>query len=133
MSIQIRHYNDPDDYKRVDDFFIQNHQPGNLDGNWVEPAWEYMHGHPYLDSSSLDKIGIWEDDGEIVAVAHYESRLGEVFFQLHPEYRHLRLEMLDYAEGHLYGTSRDGKKLALWDLPGLPPRCFLKNQFLTKA
>ena len=109
MSIQIRHYNDPDDYKRVDDFFIQNHQPGNLDGNWVEPAWEYMHGHPYLDRSSLGKIGIWEDDGEIVAVAHYESRLGEVFFQLHPEYRHLRLEMLDYAEGHLYGTSRDGK------------------------
>jgi len=50
----------------------QHHQSGNLDGNWVEPAWEYMHSHPYLDSSSLDKIGVWEEDGEIVAVAHRE-------------------------------------------------------------
>ena len=111
MRIICRSYNGLDDYWRVDQFLIEHHQPGNADGNWIEPAWEYMHGHPSLDRSSLGKIGIWEHAGEIVAVAHYESRLGEAFFQFHPAYRHLRQEMLDYAEESLVGqTKKDGRK-----------------------
>jgi predicted N-acetyltransferase YhbS len=71
-----------------------------------------MHYHPWLDSSSLGKIGIWEEAGQIVAVVHYESHLGEAFFQFHPAYRHLRQEMLDYAEQNLDGRSgKDGRKL----------------------
>jgi hypothetical protein len=58
MSIKFRPYNNPDDYKLVDDFLIEHYQPENRDGNWLEPAWEYMHSHPYLDKSSLEKIGI---------------------------------------------------------------------------
>jgi GNAT superfamily N-acetyltransferase len=111
MNSKFRHYNGLDDYNRIDVFLIEHYQPGNADGNWVEPAWEYMHGHPALDSSSLGKIGIWEDDGRIVAVVHHEWSLGESFFQFHPAYRHLRQEMLDYAEGNLYGNSKtDGRK-----------------------
>lgn len=104
MSIHFCRYSNPEDYKRVDDFLIAHHRAGNVDGNWLESTWEYMHSHPALDHSALDKIGIWEEDGEIVAVAHYESTLGEAFFQFHPGYRHLRREMLDYAEANL--TSR---------------------------
>lgn len=112
MSVRFRHYDPTVDYRRVDEFLIQNYQPGNADGNWVEPAWEYMHHHPMLDRSSLDKIGIWEDAGKIVAVAHYESCLGEAFFQFHPAYRHLRQEMLDYAEQALHERSRqDDRRL----------------------
>jgi len=112
MNIRFRHYDHSEDYRLVDEFLIQHHRPGNADGNWVEPAWEYMHFHPMLDSSSLDKIGIWEEAGKIVAVAHCEWRLGEAFFQFHPAYRHLRQEMLDYAEQGLDGRSRkDGRKL----------------------
>lgn len=108
MSITFRQYSDPHDYWRVDAFLIEHHQPGNLDGNWLEPAWEYMHGHPCLDTASLEKIGIWEDEGKIVAVVHHESSLGEAFFQFHPAYRHLRQEMLDYAEEALAGPTWDG-------------------------
>lgn len=111
MGISFRPYHDPEDYHRVDDFLITHYQPGNADGNWVEPAWEYALHHSYLDRSSLGKNGIWEDGGEIVAVAHYESRPGEAFFQFHPAYRGLRQEMLDYAEKNLSGVSeKDGKK-----------------------
>lgn len=111
MTVQFRYYSHPCDYRRVSDFLIQHHQPGNRDGNWIEPAWEYMHYHPLLDSSSLGKIGTWEVQGEIVAVAHYEWRLGEAFFQFHPAYRHLRAEMLDYAEQNLSVCSEeDGRK-----------------------
>lgn len=107
----LRHYCHPEDYQIIDDFLILHYQPSNRDGNWIEPAWEYMHFHSLLDSASLGKIGIWEDDGEIVAVAHYEWHLGEAFFQFHPAYRYLRQEMLDYAEAHLFDYSKkDGRK-----------------------
>ena len=111
MPIKTRHYRSPEDYQLVDHFLSEHYQPGNQDGNWIEPAWEYMHGHPFLDSSALGKIGIWEDDGKIVAIAHYESQLGEAFFQFHPGYKHLIQEMLDYAEGNLHSVSnKDGRK-----------------------
>lgn len=111
MSIKLRNYIHPDDYRKISEFLIAHYQPRNADGNWIEPAWEYMHGHPYLDSTSLQKIGIWEENGEIVAVSHYESQLGEAFFEFHPAYRHLRDKMLDHAERHLAGVSKeDGRK-----------------------
>ena len=111
MTTQFRPYNGQDDYVRISNFLIAHHRPDNADGNWLEPAWEYMHHHPYLDSSALDRIGIWENEGKIVAVATYESRLGEAFFQFHPAYRHLRQEALDYAENNLAGvSSKDGRK-----------------------
>jgi ribosomal protein S18 acetylase RimI-like enzyme len=111
MTIKFQHYNGKDDYKLVDDFLIEHYQPENRDGNWIEPAWEYMHGHPLLDAASLGKIGIWEDDANLVAIVHYEWHLGEAFFQFHPDYRYLRGKMLDYAEENLFGRSRkDGRK-----------------------
>ena len=81
MTLKFRDYQHPDDYNKISKFLITHHQLGNADGNWLEPVWEYMHGHPYLDRTSLQKIGVWEDNGEIVAVAHYESILGEAFFE----------------------------------------------------
>lgn len=111
MAVTFRHYDRVGDYQRVSAFLIAHHQPGNRDGNWLEPAWEYMHFHPMLDASSLGRIGVWERAGEIVAICHFESSLGEAFFQFHPDYRHLREDMLNYAEATLAGISRrDGRK-----------------------
>lgn len=111
MSIKLRNYIHPDDYRKIGEFLIAHYQPRNADGNWIEPAWEYMHFHPALDSSNMEKFGIWEEDGEIIAAVHYESHLGEAFFQFHPDHRHLRTEMLDYAESNLTGISpKDGRK-----------------------
>jgi len=114
MKTQYRHrfrqYDHAADYQRVSEFLIAHHQPGNADGNWLEPEWEYMHFHPGLDGRSLGKIGIWESSGEIVAVAHYELHLGEAYFEFHPDYRHLRTEMLDYAEENLTGISRKDRR-----------------------
>ena len=69
-----------------------------------------MHGHPYLDEKSLDKIGIWEESERIVGVAHYETPLGEAFFEIHPGYTHLKPEMLEYAENHLSAELDDGQR-----------------------
>jgi predicted N-acetyltransferase YhbS len=109
----MRNYNYPRDFKLVGDFLVQHYQPDHRDGNWLQPAWEYMHSHPALDESALDRIGIWEDAGEIVAVVHYESALGEAFFQIHPDYAQLEPEMLDYAEKQLFGRSDTGRRYVL--------------------
>ncbi len=110
MIIRARNYDYPRDFKRVSDFLIRHYQPDHRDGNWLQPAWEYMHSHPALDEAALDRIGIWEDAGEIVAVVHYESGLGEAFTQLHPDYARLKPEMLDYAEEQLFGRSDTGRR-----------------------
>jgi GNAT superfamily N-acetyltransferase len=107
MTVTSRPYRHPADYERVSRFLRAHHRPGNLDGNWLEPAWEYMHFHPALDREHLDRNGVWEDEGRVVAVVHYEERLGEAFFQVDPDYRHLRAEMLSYAEVALRGAERD--------------------------
>jgi GNAT superfamily N-acetyltransferase len=114
MQVTRRQYNHVEDYEQVSDFLIRHYQPGNMDGNWVEPAWEYMHHHGLLNSDCLGRFGIWEANGEIVAVAHYEWRLREAFFQFHPAYRHLRQEMLDYAERHLAGCSKEDGQKFVW-------------------
>ncbi len=108
MPITHRQFN-PEDFARVSDFLIAHYLPENRDGNWLQPAWEYMHTHPALDEKSLNKIRIWEDNREIVAVVHYESRLGEAFFQVHPDYGNLKSEMLEYAEHSFKGTTKEGK------------------------
>ncbi len=105
MPPSMRSYHNPSDYQKVSDFLNRHHQPGNRDGNWLQPAWEYMHSHPNLDRSALDRIGLWEDGGELAAVVNYESTLGEAFFQTHPDYADLKPEMLEYAEKHLCGTN----------------------------
>jgi predicted N-acetyltransferase YhbS len=110
VTIRMRSYQYSSDFERVGDFLVQHFQPDHRDGNWLQPAWEYMHYHPALDELALDRIGIWEDGGEIVAVAHYESALGEAFFQLHPGYPRLKAELLDYAEEQLCGQSDTGRR-----------------------
>jgi ribosomal protein S18 acetylase RimI-like enzyme len=83
-------------------------------GNWIEPAWEYMHFHPLLDPAILPKIGLWEQDGELAAVVHPEWRFGEAFFQFHPGFEYLRTEMLEYAEASLAGISKqDGRRFLM--------------------
>jgi predicted N-acetyltransferase YhbS len=110
MTIRMRTYRNPEDFKIIGDFLIQHYQPGNRDGNWFQPIWEYAHSHPLLDETGLEKIGIWEDSSGIVGVIHYESKLGEAFFEIRPGFTHLKPEMLDYAEKHLNGTNPAGKR-----------------------
>jgi predicted N-acetyltransferase YhbS len=107
MNPMLRRYV-PGDFDRVSRFLIDAFQPRNRDGNWLQPQWEYMHTHPNLDETSLSRIGVWESDGSIIGVAHYEGALGEAFFQVHPEHTKLKPAMLDHAEAHLCETRADG-------------------------
>jgi predicted N-acetyltransferase YhbS len=110
MTIKRRSYQGAADFDAVGDFLTRHYQPGNRDGNWFQAIWEYAYYHSWFDKSSLDRIGIWEDGGQVVAVAAYETRLGEAWFNTHPAYGHLKPEMLAYAEEFLAGTDDDGNR-----------------------
>ena len=110
MTITFRNYGRPNDFELISQFLIRHYLPNNRDGNWLQPTWEYMHSHPSLDEGSLPRIGIWEEDSEVTAVAHYESSLGEAFFQRHPQAKAIKPDLLDYAEKKLYGTRASGEK-----------------------
>lgn len=112
MSTRLRRYEHPADFNRIGQFLVETYQPGNRHSNWLQSRWEYMHYHPYLNESALNKIGVWESDGSIVAVAHFEHVLGEVYFQVHPDFTHLKPEMLEYAEDHL-SAETDGERRCL--------------------
>lgn len=113
MKIKRRPFR-PSDGPAVGEFLVSCYLPDNRDGNWLRPAWDYMHSHPNLDETVLDRIGVWEQDGEIVGLAHYESRLGEAFFECHPDYAFLKSEMLEYAEEYLADAGGDGKRLRIY-------------------
>lgn len=110
MAIRTRQYKGWEDFEAVGQFLVRHYQPGNRDGNWFQPTWEYMHSHPMLDENKLDRIRIWEDDGEIAAVVNYESTLGEAFVHVASGYDALKPEMLAYAEENLAGTEDDGTR-----------------------
>ncbi|MDF2519612.1 MAG: hypothetical protein K0R84_240 [Clostridia bacterium] len=110
MTVKPRNYKGREDFFAVSDFLMDTYKPGGRYPNWLQPRWDYMHSHPNLDAEKLDKIGIWEDDGSIVAVATYESTLGEAFFSVHQDYAYLKKDMLDYAEQNLCADLENGNK-----------------------
>ena len=114
MSVKVRNYSGKKDFQAISDFLISNYQPDNSDGNWLEPRWEYMHFRSdIIGKINTGKIGIWEDNNKIVGVAHPEEFAGELFLQIHPEYRFLKTEMMDYAEKTLSGIDKQGKKFII--------------------
>jgi predicted N-acetyltransferase YhbS len=51
----------------------------------------------------------------LAAVANYEGRPGEIFFQIHPEFHFLKTEMLEYSEKNLSVKGENGQnKIAIW-------------------
>jgi predicted N-acetyltransferase YhbS len=112
MSIHIKPYNRKKDFKRVGDFLIETFQLGNTFTNWLQPRWEYMHFHTAIRGKPLEKIGLFEEDGIILGVVHFEFVLREVYFQVRPGNDHIKEMMFDYAEDNFQGISqRTGRSM----------------------
>ncbi|MEE4562240.1 GNAT family N-acetyltransferase [Paenibacillus polymyxa] len=120
MEISCRNYKDKD-FTSVKDFLT------SIFGKWpvgyvfLPSRWEYIVHHPNMvplkNEGGFGHIGIWEKDGEIVGVAHFESELGEVYLDVDPEYTFLYQEMIKYAEENLYEVKEDGQKCIEFHVP----------------
>jgi len=118
MNVTVRRYQPHTDYDRVGQFLTGTYRPGDRHDNWLQPRWEYMHHHPLFDESlktAFASTGVWEADANIVGVAHFEHRPGQIFFQVHPDFTYLKPRMLEYAEAYLSVEAGDRKrKIAIW-------------------
>ncbi|NQT98106.1 MAG: GNAT family N-acetyltransferase [Candidatus Marinimicrobia bacterium] len=127
MSLQFRKYTNEsgftDDFHAVRKFLVRINEKNPIQSDFEWGRWEWAFSLPYLETSNLSKIGIWESDGKIVALVTYEQGLGTAYFCIDKEYNFLKLEMLMYAgenfcneEGKLKvlinNTDREFQKIA---------------------
>lgn len=115
MTIQFRNYTKQagitEDYHKVRDFFIRLGY-----AEFTYTRWDWMTTHSYLDKSAVGKIGLWEENKQIVAVAVFDCELGQAFCLTLPEYAYLKKEMLLYSENNLSKNGEFGVVIADNDL-----------------
>jgi len=92
-----------DDFIKVRDFLIKINEDNLATVNYPFGRWEWMNSIENHPKETLEKIGIWEDNNNIVGVALFESELGDTWLITEPTYTHLKQEMLEYARMNMRG------------------------------
>lgn len=96
MAISFRNYTNQagitSDYFCVRDFLIE---VGYCEFTYAR--WDWMITHSYLDRESLNKIGIWEEDGKMVGLATFDCQPDQAFCITLPRYEGLKGSMLAYV------------------------------------
>ena len=105
MPTTLRPFDFDSDILRICDFLSSSYQPGNRDGNWIRPIWDWSVVRE--DREALSKIGVWENNGNIVAATIFTP--GRVCLCAGPDHQDLKNDMREYAEKHL-ATEGDGKR-----------------------
>ncbi len=114
MSITFRNYKLLCDFEPVSEFLRQNFVKYQQNGNIQQPYFEYAHTHPFFDHTMTHRFRIWEENGEIVAVAAYEMRLGETFMMTKLGYEYMKPLMLEYSERELSKVVEGKRSLDVW-------------------
>lgn len=89
------------DFFRVREFLRRINADEVITPGFLWARWEWAFCLPYLARDFLDRIGVWEDDGAIVALATFEAGLGEAFLVWDPRYRELLPAMVEHSVTHL--------------------------------
>ena len=109
MTVNIRQYAGStgfsDDFHRVRQFLVRINQGELATPGFLWGRWEWMFSLPYLDATALSQIGIWEDDGLIVAVVTYETDTGFAWLLTDAAHAWLYADLLAWARTNL---SRNG-------------------------
>jgi hypothetical protein len=105
MSVKLRPYQNiilyGDDYNRVRDFLIELDSSIYHFGAWDWMLMFFSAGVEWADSSGLEKMGIWEDNGKIVAITTYDTNPNDAFILTLKGYEKLRQEMFFHAKQNL--------------------------------
>jgi Predicted acetyltransferase len=100
MSIHFRNYTKQagitDDYYKVRAFLVRLGY-----SEFTYARWDWMATHGYLDKTSVDKIGLWEVNNDIVGLSTFDCQKGKAFCITLPEYVSLKKEMLIYSMENL--------------------------------
>ena len=109
MSVKSRQYQNiilyGDDYNRVRDFLIELDSHNYHFGRWDWMLTFFAAEVEWAESGGLEKIGIWEENGKIVAMTTYDTKLGSAYLLNLKGYENLKNEMLISAKENL---AKDG-------------------------
>jgi len=95
----------------VRDFLVRINRTNPILYDFEWGRWEWAFSLSFLDTENLARIGVWESENQIVALATYEEAPGAIYFCIDPAFRSLKAEMLDYASCHLRGADGSLKVL----------------------
>jgi GNAT superfamily N-acetyltransferase len=131
MKIEFRNYENDSrfgsDYHKVCDFLNRINQGKVITPNFLWARWVWMISRPVDNENQKNGIGIWEDEGKIVALATYELDFGEVFVCVDQDYSFLRQEILSYTKQSLSSEGR--LKIIIGDTDQEYQRLAIKNGF----
>ena len=96
----FKHF-EPSDYSLVIDFLVKlnKENPNHINWNWAR--FERMYFHPEFDKSLINSIGLWLDNGDIVAIATFDMYFGESACLCLEEYEYLYEEVVNYAKENM--------------------------------
>ncbi len=110
MTIRSREYRGETDYQRIRELLIESYDLNQkLHNWWLERLDSFRYGAHWREELTGERkweadFRLWETAaGKLIGVVHSEGK-GDVFFQVHPRYRHIEGEMLGWAEEHHRAT-----------------------------
>lgn len=110
MTEVFRNYNNDErfgsDYYAVCDFLIRINQEKIIYPNFLWARWTWMISRPVDDEDQRNLIGLWKDNGKIVALATFELDFGEVFIIIDPDYHFLLSDIISYSEEYLSSDNK---------------------------
>ena len=114
MNITQRRYDILSDFHSVYRFLEETFDFDTLNSYLLPHYWEYAHYLQWFDYIRAHRMGLWENDGNLVGVAAYEMDIGQAYLHTSPEYQRLLPKLLDWAEKEL-AVTKDGKQsLGIW-------------------
>lgn len=109
------------DYEKIMAFLKEMYGINKNQSCWLPSRWEYAEflvNTLYVErgwKSWENYIKIWEENHQIVAIAHIEDTCN-TFLQVRPGYNNLELEMLEWSENNCTIPVDEGKKerIVIW-------------------
>lgn len=111
--ITKRRYKILEDYNRVYKFLTETYNKETKNGMLLPQFFENAH-FSFLDYYKTHHIGIWEDDGNIVAISTFEHSVGLCLMHTRKDYKFLLPELLEWAEQELFAKKDDICYLEVW-------------------
>lgn len=103
------------DYLKLHDFLVENN---NYDFTYGRLDWMITH-RPYLEEQFLNRIGIWEDNGKIVATTLFDTSLDDIYPIVQNGYEFLYPQMIEQALAGMTNEDNPSFRLFINENDGL--------------
>ncbi len=113
-KISSRPMEGDDDFWQVHRLLIETVSIAPVGFNWDIRRWEGKRFYDAAPGGNTEWGGngrLWHNSsGHIVGAVHQEGSPWAAYLEVHPDYRYLEGEMIEWAENHIIHTTKEGEK-----------------------